>query len=133
MSFYHTPINWSYYNENSQQNEELIGYSRSVSLYKIINSANYIFHMAAASEYYTDISNMQLKELQYFGDLNNTQAGSIVSYKSNDLKEELKNSGKYKFVLRTKSESPSNSIDAEYQTGACRAVINVVGYMNFKK
>ncbi len=133
MTFYHTPINWSYYNENSQQNEELIGYSRSVSLYKIINSANYIFHMAAASEYYTDISNMQLKELQYFGDLNNTQAGSIVSYKSNDLKEELKNSGKYKFVLRTKSESPSNSIDAEYQTGACRAVINVVGYMNFKK
>lgn len=133
MTFYHTPINWSYYNENSQQNEELTGYSRSVSLYKIINSANYIFHMAAASEYYTDISNMQLKELQFFGDLNNTQAGSIVSYKSNDLKEELKNSGKYKFVLRTKNESPNNSIDAEYQTGACRAVINVVGYMNFKK
>ncbi len=133
MTFYHTPINWSYYNENSQQNEELIGYSRSVSLYKVINSANYIFHMAAASEYYTDISNMQLKELQYFGDLNNTQAGSIVSYKSNNLREELKNSGKYKFVLRTKNESPSNSIDVEYQTGACRAVINVVGYMNFKK
>lgn len=133
MTFYHTPINWSYYNENSQQNEELIGYSRSVSLYKVINSANYIFHMAAASEYYTDISNMQLKELQYFGDLNNTQAGSIVSYKSDDLKEELKNSGKYKFILRTKNESPSNSVDVEYQTGACRAVINVVGYMNFKK
>ena len=133
MTFYHTPINWSYYNENSQQNEELIGYSRSVSLYKVINSANYIFHMAAASEYYTDISSMQLKELQYFGDLNNTQAGSIVSYKSNDLKEELKNPGKYKLVLRTKNESPGNAIDVEYQTGACRAVVNVVGYMNFQK
>lgn len=133
LTFYHSPINWSYYNENSQQNEELIGYSRSISLYKVINNANYIFHMAAASEYYTDISNMQFKELQYFGDLNNVQAGSIASYKSNDLKEELKNPGKYKLVLRTKNISPSNAIDAEYQTGACRAVVNVVGYMNFKK
>lgn len=138
LSLYHTPVYWSYYNENSQAVGENWGYSRNLKLYKIKNENNFKLFMAFANEYRYEFNSSDMEEIvNAFKSTSYTptnQSGtSIVRKDTINLKSYLNEIGKTKLIIRSGNSVPNDDADITKQTGMARVIVNVLGYINAKE
>jgi hypothetical protein len=133
LTLYHTPIYWYDYESET----EFWGYSRSLKLYKATSKTkNYQFNMGFATEYQLILNVSDMTEItNAFGSSTYTPlvtSGSNIETKDTiDIKASL-STGNNKLVIRTTESIPTSNTVFEQKTGAARAVLNIIGYYDYK-
>lgn len=132
ITLYHTPIYWYEYSHG-----EFWGYARNLKLYKASLNRNYKFCMATASEYMTELPNYSLSLVENaFGSesytASNKSDNTIETKQSINLKDIILK-GNNKLVVRSDDSIPNDDYNCCLKTGACRAVIDIIGYMKIEQ
>lgn len=138
LTIFHTPIYWSYYNQQLEGYSDNWGYSRNIRLYKYKKETNFKLYMSWGSEYRYEMNNSDLEEIPNAFKATsfnpgNTSGTSIVSKNTINLKSYLNPVGKTKLVIRTGNSVPSTDENITKQTGMARAIVNILGYIDPKE
>lgn len=128
----HANVNWS-----NANNDEIIGYSRNVNLYKSSDNMTTILHSAyfsESTEYATNLIGEKISNA--FGENGFTASGTSgeqCEYKiSNDIGSSLETGLNvlYAQTTDTTNATSSNWDDALAKTGRIKLEIDVLGYMS---
>ena len=126
----HTVVNWSGYDEKTEQDYNEIGYARSIKCYKTTN--NYLFSLTKGGDAYVHgLEN--IPEISGTFGINgfnptNISEGIVEQVESNDIGKELK-TGYQKIIIRTDEPIPNDIITASQKSGMAYAILNVYGYL----